>query len=120
MTPRTPLPNRRPTLILDVVWNGHPLTVGVGYDLDGNPRDAFADTQRGGDMAATLNDTCVLISIALQHGIAPEALAKSLGRVPDVLAGGGATAPASPVGAVMEAVLAARLRFPRTNGAGGE
>lgn len=107
--PRTALPHRRPNLTLDAAWNGHPITVTVGYDLAGEPREVFASTRSGGDMAATLADACVLVSIALQHSIPHETLGKSLGRVPDLLAGGGATVPASPVGAILEAVQAARL-----------
>lgn len=105
---RQQLPHRRPNLTLETEWNGHPVTVTVGYDLDGQPREVFANTRSGGDMAATLADACVVVSIALQHGIPAAALAKSLGRVPDLHRGGGATAPASPVGTILEAVLEAQ------------
>ena len=101
---RQTLPTRRPNLTIEAAWNGHPITVTVGYDLTGLPREVFANTSRGGDMAATLADACVLISIALQHGIPHEALAKSLSRMPDMMAGKGAHIPASPVGAILEIV----------------
>lgn len=55
-------------------------------------------------MQSTLADACVLISIALQHGITTHQLAKSLARVPDVFAGGDATLPASPIGAILGAL----------------
>lgn len=103
---RTPLPDRRPNVTVETAWSGHPITVTVGYDLKGRPMEVFANTRSGGDMAATLADACVLVSIALQHGIPAAALSKSLGRVPDVFSGGGAMVPASPVGAILEGVQA--------------
>jgi hypothetical protein len=111
MTPRLPLPARRPNFTRAIDWAGHPITVTVGLRVDGSPAEVFADSARGGDMAATLADACVLISIALQHGIAPADLAKSLGRVPLLRAPGGQVedarqdAPASPIGAIVEVVV---------------
>jgi hypothetical protein len=103
VTARTQLPHRRPNYTAAIEWAGHPITVTVGLRLDGSPAEVFADTRKGGDMAATLADACVLISIALQHGVTPAALAKSLGRVP-VINGPGEIA-ASPVGAIVEVLL---------------
>jgi hypothetical protein len=86
-------------------WQGHEILVTVGLDLlTGAPAEVFANSAKGGDVAATLADASVLISIALQHGVTPDALAKSLVRVPDLLRGEDATLPASPVGAVMAVV----------------
>jgi hypothetical protein len=102
---RKTLPNRRPNLTRAVQWDGHDFTVTIGIDpATGAPAEVFADTRKGGQMQATLADACVLISLALQHGIAPADLAKSLGRVP-AWNGNDNTAPASPVGAVVEALL---------------
>ena len=70
----------------------------------GAPMEVFADTTKGGQMAATLADACVVISIALQHGIGVDALSKSLGRVPVLWGAEGQDAPASPVGAILEAI----------------
>lgn len=104
---RALLPTRRPNVTLSIDWQGRPLDVTVGFDpATGQPAEAFANTPQGGDMQAALADACVLISIALQHGIAPADLAKSLGRVPVLWGEEGQTGPASPIGAVVEAILA--------------
>lgn len=106
---RAVLPSRRPNVSLDLEWQGHALTVTVGFcPATAAPMEVFADTSKGGQMQAALADACVLVSIALQHGIAAEALAKSLSRVPDLMAGGGAELPGSPIGAVVRAVIEAR------------
>lgn len=104
MSVRQPLPERRPNFTVETAWNGHPITVTVGLRLDGSPAEVFADTPRGGDLQASIADACVLISLALQNGLAPGELAKSLGRVP-VLTEPGAVAPASPVGAIVGVLL---------------
>lgn len=104
MSGRNPLPNRRPNRTCLTEWAGHPITVTIGLRLDGTPGEVFADTPRGGDLQASIADACVLVSLALQHGIAPAELAKSLGRVP-VWGAEGVSAPASPVGAIVEVLL---------------
>lgn len=104
---RATLPTRRPNVTLSIDWNGHPLDVTIGFAPDtGAPAEVFANTPKGGDMQAALADASVILSIALQHGIAPADLAKSLGRTPVLWGDEGATQPASPVGAIVEAILA--------------
>lgn len=104
---RQTLPQLRSNVTRAVEWSGHAFTVTIGLHPETwQPAEVFADTAKGGDMAAALADACVLISIALQHGIAPAALAKSLARVPVLWGDEGQDAPASPVGAIIEAVLA--------------
>lgn len=104
---RQTLPHRRSNVTRAVEWNGHAFTVTIGLDpATWAPVEVFADTLKGGDMAAALADACVVVSIALQHGIAPADLAKSLARVPVLWGDDGQTAPASPVGAILDAVLA--------------
>ena len=99
---RATLPNRRPSETIAADWQGHPFTVTVCYEpSSGLAREVFADSQKGGQMQATIADACVLISIALQHGIPPDALAKSLSRVPDLVNGAGADLPGSPIGAII-------------------
>jgi hypothetical protein len=100
---RAVLPTRRPNLSLACEWEGHPITVTVGFDpATGKPAEVFADTVKGGQMQASIADACVLLSIALQHGITPADLGKSLGRVP--VWGQTYDAPASPVGAIVQAI----------------
>lgn len=102
---RTPLPTRRPNVTTDAVWSDHLITVTVGFDLVGSPREVFANAPRGGAMQATLADACVLISIALQHDVAPADLCKSLQKVPAWVNGEKTDAPASPVGAIIGVVI---------------
>ena len=102
---RAHLPNRRPSDTIATEWDGHPFTVTLGFDPESLAvREVFADTAKGGQMQSTLADACVLISIALQHGITPAALAKSISRCPDLLRGDGAELPASPIGTILDMI----------------
>lgn len=103
---RQHLPQRRRNITTETEWQGHAFTVTVGFDANGKPGEVFAQHAKG-DMAAMLADACVVISIGLQHGIAPEALAKSLGSVPSWINGIEVDAPASPVGTIMAAIIEA-------------
>lgn len=95
---RQSLPNRRPAATVEASFG----TVTIGYDLAGRPKEVFANGPReGSQMQHILADACVVISIALQHGVAPAALAKSLGTVPAWDNGKPTTAPASPIGELM-------------------
>lgn len=110
---RTPLPNRRSSLTVARIWQGMPISVTLGLDpATAEIREVFADTPKGGQMQAILADACVVISIALQHGIPAAALAKSPAVEPDLLAGEDATMPASPIGVLMEAILSEALPPP--------
>lgn len=102
---REPLPNRRQSDVRKVVFGGRTYFVGVGYYADGRPGEAFADgAKEGSDMLAVMRDACVLISIALQHGITPAELAKSLGTVPAFTDGNQTEEHASIVGAIVAAL----------------
>lgn len=103
---RTILPTRRPNVTITADWSGHVFTATLGFDpARGHVAEVFADTAKGGQMQATLADACVLISIALQHGIQPADLAKSMGVTPAPWQGG-ADLPASPIGAILAAICA--------------
>ena len=104
---RQPLPNRRDSFQKDIYWNGHGITVGMGIDPEtGDIRDVFADAHKSGQLGDTLRDACVLISPRLQYGITAQAMLDKLPRVPDLLRGENATLPASPVGAILEVIIA--------------
>jgi len=97
---RRRLPHRRPSFTREVQWGGGRWTVTVGIDRDGRPREVFADgAKEGSNMAAILSDACVVISIALQAGVPPEALAHSLGETRNPLTG--ACEPASVIGLIV-------------------
>lgn len=104
---RQALPARRPNITTEALWKNHLVTVSVGLDLQGQPREVFANTLSGGDMQAALADACVVISIALQHDIPAPELAKSLGRAPDFTGGEMIDAPASPIGVIINCIIEA-------------
>ena len=101
------LPARRPSIIRDVSWTGADgqavtCAVGIGFDMNGEVAEVFAsDIKIGSAMRALLEDTAVIVSVALQHGVAPAALAHSIGRVPTAEG----TAPASMVGAIVDVLV---------------
>lgn len=102
---RTPLPHRRQNETREVEFGSRGYSVCVGFYDDGQPAEVFADgAKEGSDMRATLADACVLISIALQHGIPRADLERSLGRVPRWVNGDEGDGPASIIGAVVEAI----------------
>lgn len=104
---RQRLPNRRPSVTFPVRWQtdagAQSFTLTAGFDPDtAQLAEVFyADGQRSGSgMQHTVQDACTVISIALQHGVTVAELAHSIGRVP--MAGG--TAPASLIGAILDAL----------------
>lgn len=97
---RTRLPDRRQAVTHDVAWGERQYTVTVGFDAAGAPREVFADgAKEGSAMAAILADACVVISLALQAGVPPDALGRSLGEDADPATGG--ARPASVVGMIV-------------------
>jgi len=106
---RQTLPNRRPCVTVDTVWNGNRVTIGVGFDpATGEVMEAFADAASGADQDQSLRDACTIASMSLQWGSPLDDLERSLGRVPAYAMADGAMvktdAPASPVGAALAAV----------------
>ena len=104
---RERLPDRRPSVIHELTWaesnnQAATYTVTVGIHLSGQPAEIFIDGAKiGSAMNLLLQDVAVGVSLALQHGIGPTELARSLARVP---APGVGTKPASVLGAVVEAL----------------
>lgn len=102
---RNILPNRRPNETTEADWQGHRFTVTIGYGPEnGLPAEVFADTAKGGHMQATLADAAVLASIALQRGSSISELRKSVARVPDLIHSNPMGQPASPIGAILDAM----------------
>jgi len=100
---RTILPQRRPSENIRAEWSGHRFHVTVGYHpATGQVMEVFyADGMKSGtDLRSMAEDACVLISLLLQNGVGIEDVGKSLGRAPAF----GKDAPASIVGAIVEAV----------------
>jgi hypothetical protein len=98
-------------MTIPAMWNCQRFTVTVGFHPDtGEPLEVFAGEAKGA-MLAQIADACVALSIAMQHGATPAELRRSMGRVPDwVLRDGDmvqAETPASPVGAILDAITGA-------------
>ena len=82
-------------------------------------REVFLVAGKEGSMLnSLLADAAVTISVALQHGVSPAALSKSVGRLPIVPVGPAdleshqpARAPASPIGAALDLLR----RFEKTD-----
>ena len=93
MTIRQPLPNRRRTITESRDWCGRPLIVSVGIDDHGVVREVFADhAKSGSDADASLDDSLVVVSLALQSGWSIGDILRHLGRE-----GTDVTAPAASV-----------------------
>ncbi len=97
-TPRQRLPNRRENETIDLVFDGHRYHVTIGFAPDGRPGEVFCHGGKvGSGMDLILDDACVALSLLLQHGIDPQGLAHSMGRLGD-------GAPASIIGALVDLV----------------
>jgi ribonucleoside-diphosphate reductase alpha chain len=114
MTPaRKRLPSRRPSLTEALEVAGQSFTATVGFDpKTDRPCEVFLTAGKEGSLInAMLADAAVVISVALQHGVSAQALAKSIGRLPegpvtpaDLDGGKPARLPASPIGAALDLV----------------
>ncbi len=107
------LPNRRPSHTETLEVAGQAFTATVGFDPeDGRPRELFLTAGKEGSLInAMLADAAVAISVALQHGVTAQSLAKSIGRLPEAPTapagldqGPPAKVPASPIGAALDLV----------------
>ena len=108
---RNRLPNRRPSHTETLAVAGQTFTATVGFDPEtGRPCEVFLTAGKEGSLInAMLADAAVVISVALQHGISAQSLAKSVGRLPegpvtpaDLDPGQPARLPASPIGAALD------------------
>ncbi len=111
MTPaRTRLPNRRPAHTETLEVDGQAFEATVGFDEHGRPREIFLMAGKEGSLLnSMLADAAVVISVALQHGVSSEALARSVGRLPagpvapsDLDQPQTEKLPASPIGAALD------------------
>jgi hypothetical protein len=79
---RTSLPNRRPNETVELMFNDTRYEVTIGFfPTTGRVGEVFTHGAKvGSAMDAILDDACVALSLLLQHGVAPSALAASMGR----------------------------------------
>ncbi len=101
MTPaRSRLPNRRPSHMETLEVAGQTFEACVGFDEHDRPKEIFLNgAKEGSEFSAMLSDIATTISVALQFDVPPEAMAKSVGRVPNMK---GDMEPASAIGAVLD------------------
>ncbi len=112
MRPRKRLPSRRPSHTETLAVDGQTFVATVGFDECDRPREVFMSAGKEGSLLnALLADAAVVISVALQHCVPAEALAKSVGRLPagPVTPAGlegppPGRVPASPIGAALDLV----------------
>ena len=66
-----------------MVYDGTLYAVTVGFHPDtGKVCEVFTGGAKvGSSMDAILDDACILLSLLLQHSVAPAALARSMGRL---------------------------------------
>jgi ribonucleoside-diphosphate reductase alpha chain len=106
MPDRRRLPNRRNAVTEALVIGNISIVATIGFDAAGRPAEIFlSGAKDGSGLAAILDDASVVISIALQHGIAAAALAKSIARIPETV-DGPAIKSASPIGTALDLIAA--------------
>jgi hypothetical protein len=94
------LPHRRPSLTTQLIYDGHIYAATLGFDVCRNRiAEVFTHGAKvGSGMDRILDDACVALSLLLQHGVGPAALASSMGRLGDGIS------PASIVGALADLI----------------
>ena len=97
---RQRLPNRRPSFTTQLIYEDNVYSATLGFDV---AHDRIAEVfthgaKVGSGMDRILDDACVALSLLLQHGIEPVALASSMGRLGD------GTSPGSIIGALADLI----------------
>ena len=97
---RMRLPDRRPSLTTQLLYDANAYSVTIGFDVENNRiGEVFTHGAKiGSAMDRILDDACVALSLLLQHGVAPDALAASMGRLGD------GKSPASVIGALADLI----------------
>ena len=95
---RLRLPQRRPNMTFGIEHAGLRYSVTVGYYAEsGRVAEVFTHGAKAGSaLDAILDDACIALSLLLQHGVEPAALAASMGRLGD------GNSPASVIGALAD------------------
>lgn len=108
MPARKRLSNRRTSWVVEFVWRDTVYTATISADHSDPammPKEIFINgAKEGSDLRAVTADASTLISIALQHGVTAEAMAKSISRTAVEL-DGPAIAPATLIGAALDALI---------------
>ena len=80
---RERLPHRRPNQTVDLVYGDTRYEVTLGFHpATGKLREVFTHgAKTGSHMDALLDDSSILLSLLLQHGVEPAAITHSMGRL---------------------------------------
>jgi len=97
---RERLPDRRPSVATTFVHDCRSYAVTFGFDPNtGRIGEVFTHGAKiGSAMDGILDDACIALSLLLQHGVEPPALAASMGRLGD------GKRPASVIGALADLI----------------
>ncbi len=97
---RQRLADRRPSFTTQLMYDGHAYSATLGFDVRSDRvAEVFTHGAKvGSAMDRILDDSCVALSLLLQHGVEPAALASSMGRLGD------GTSPASIIGALADLI----------------
>jgi ribonucleoside-diphosphate reductase alpha chain len=82
MTEREPLPSRREHVLINFTTaDGFRYTAGIGYFDEGRLAEIFLNAEKvGTGIETAARDSAVVASLALQHGVSPEAIRHALTR----------------------------------------
>lgn len=97
---RERLPDRRPSVTIMLVYDGSSYATTLGIDLRNNRvAEVFTHGAKiGSGMGRIVDDACVALSLLLQYGVEPTALASSMGRLGD------GKSPSSIIGALTDLI----------------
>jgi ribonucleoside-diphosphate reductase alpha chain len=81
ITPRRRLPNRRASLTFEIESQGLSFTCSASWFADGSLAEVFLQNHKAGSMAGiNAQDSAVVCSLALQHGVPLETIRRALMR----------------------------------------
>lgn len=102
MIARDRLPNRRYHETVEFDHDGQHYVAGMGFYADGRLAELFLNAGKAGTAVETnARDAAILLSLALQHGVAPDEIRHTLTRDPR-------GRPLGPVGVLLDRLAAER------------
>lgn len=106
---RCRLPNRRANATIPIEAGGIAAYCTIGYAADGTPAEIFLRPRSGAQVGSgvdhLVDDVAVIISLALQYGVPPGALARSMARLPTGEEDGVPTRPATVIGEAVDCLV---------------
>lgn len=78
---RQVLPNRRSCQTVDLVFRNHRIVLTTGHFPDGRLGEVFLNIGKSGnDLDAIARDSAIVLSLAIQHGVAIETVAHAMSK----------------------------------------